>query len=170
MTTEPMKRPDDLGGATYKLKWPDKEAAIYITINDIADEITGQPRPFEIFINSKNTEHYAWTVALTLMMSAIFRRGGEVAFVPDQLQSVFDPSGGAWLDGAYVPSVLAAIGGIIEKHMIAIGYIKVVEPCPDPPKPNDAYGAAVAKAADAVEADDDDPFTDLTPDRPKGDK
>ena len=75
-------------------------------------------RPFEIFINSKNLEHYAWTVALTRMISAIFRRGGDVSFVVEELKAVFDPQGGQWMGGRYVPSLLAAIGGIIETHMI----------------------------------------------------
>ena len=80
-------------------------------------------RPFEIFINSKNLEHYAWTVALTRMISAIFRRGGDVSFVVEELKAVFDPQGGQWMGGRYVPSLLAAIGGIIETHMIRTGFL-----------------------------------------------
>ena len=79
--------------------------------------------PFEIFINSKNLEHYAWTVALTRMISAIFRRGGDVAFVVEELKAVFDPQGGQWMGGRYVPSLLAAIGGVIETHMIRTGFL-----------------------------------------------
>ena len=119
--SEPLDRPSELEGATYKLKWPDSEHAIYITINDIL--IGGHRRPFEVFINSKNMEHYAWTVALTRMISAVFRRGGDVSFVVEELKAVFDPRGGAWMKGKYVPSILAAIGGVIEQHMIAIGFI-----------------------------------------------
>ena len=118
---EPLNRPPELEGSTYKLKWPDSEHAIYITINDI--EIDGRRRPFEVFINSKNMEHFAWTVALTRMISAVFRRGGDVSFVVEELKAVFDPRGGAWMQGKYVPSILAAIGGVIEKHLIAIGFI-----------------------------------------------
>jgi ribonucleoside-diphosphate reductase alpha chain len=119
--SEPLDRPNELEGATYKLKWPDSEHAIYITINDIV--IGGHRRPFEVFINSKNMEHFAWTVALTRMISAVFRRGGDVSFVVEELKAVFDPRGGAWMKGKYVPSILAAIGGVIEQHMIAIGFI-----------------------------------------------
>ncbi|MFV0384600.1 adenosylcobalamin-dependent ribonucleoside-diphosphate reductase, partial [Paracoccus sp. (in: a-proteobacteria)] len=120
--TEPLDRPAALEGATYKLKWPGSEHAIYITINDIVQ--AGHRRPFEIFINSKNMEHYAWTVALTRMVSAVFRRGGDVSFVVEELKAVFDPRGGAWMAGRYVPSILAAIGGVIERHMIAIGFLE----------------------------------------------
>jgi len=104
-----------LSGVTYQLKWPLSEHAIYITINNHAGP-AGILRPFEIFINSKNLEHYAWTVALTRMISAIFRRGGDVSFVVEELKAVFDPRGGAWIGGKYVPSLLAAIGEIIEQH------------------------------------------------------
>ncbi|WP_298948556.1 adenosylcobalamin-dependent ribonucleoside-diphosphate reductase [uncultured Paracoccus sp.] len=119
--TEPLDRPAALEGSTYKLKWPGSEHAIYITINDIVQG--GHRRPFEIFINSKNMEHYAWTVALTRMISAVFRRGGDVSFVVEELKAVFDPRGGAWMQGNYVPSILAAIGGVIERHMIATGFL-----------------------------------------------
>ncbi len=122
--SEPMDRPTELDGATYKLKWPDSEHAIYITINDLI--VNGQQRPFEVFINSKNMEHFAWTVALTRMISAVFRRGGDVSFVVEELKAVFDPRGGAWMGGKYVPSILAAIGAVIEKHMVAIGFLGAV--------------------------------------------
>ena len=118
---EPLDRPQELDGATYKLKWPDSEHAIYITVNDLI--VSGHRRPFEVFINSKNMEHFAWTVALTRMISAVFRRGGDVSFVVEELKAVFDPRGGAWMQGKYVPSILAAIGGVIEKHMIATGFL-----------------------------------------------
>jgi len=118
---EPLDRPQELEGATYKLKWPDSEHAIYITINDLV--VAGHRRPFEVFINSKNMEHFAWTVALTRMISAVFRRGGDVSFVVEELKAVFDPRGGAWIQGKYVPSILAAIGGVIEKHMVATGFL-----------------------------------------------
>ncbi|WP_378944175.1 adenosylcobalamin-dependent ribonucleoside-diphosphate reductase [Paracoccus sp. R86501] len=119
--TEPLDRPAALEGATYKLKWPGSEHAIYITINDIVQ--ANNRRPFEIFINSKNMEHYAWTVALTRMVSAVFRRGGDVSFVVEELKAVFDPRGGAWMQGRYVPSILAAIGGVIERHLIETGFL-----------------------------------------------
>jgi ribonucleoside-diphosphate reductase alpha chain len=103
------------------VRWPDLDHAFYITINDIEQD--GRRRPFEIFINSKNMEHYAWTVALTRMISAVFRRGGDVSFVVEELKAVFDPRGGQWVNRQYVPSLLAAIGGVIEEHMIAIGML-----------------------------------------------
>jgi ribonucleoside-diphosphate reductase alpha chain len=118
---EPLGRPGALEGNTYKLKWPMSEHAIYITINDIV--VNGHRRPFEIFINSKNMEHFSWTVALTRMISAVFRRGGDVSFVVEELKAVFDPRGGAWMEGRYVPSILAAIGGVIEEHLVSIGFI-----------------------------------------------
>jgi ribonucleoside-diphosphate reductase alpha chain len=116
----PLAREPVLAGFTYKLKWPGSDHATYVTINDIIDR--DQRRPFEIFINSKNLEHYAWTVALTRMISAIFRRGGDVTFVVEELKAVFDPRGGAWMNGKYVPSLLAAIGDIIEQHFAHIGF------------------------------------------------
>ena len=120
--SEPLDRPNQLEGNTYKVKWPDSEHALYITINDII--LSGHRRPFEVFINSKNMEHFAWTVALTRMISAVFRRGGDVSFVVEELKAVFDPRGGAWMNGKYIPSILAAIGGVIEQHMISIGFIE----------------------------------------------
>lgn len=119
--TRPLDRPEALPGRTYKITWPDSEHAMYITLNDILQD--GRMRPFEVFINSKNTEHYAWTVALTRMISAVFRRGGDVSFVVDELKAVFDPRGGHWMGGRYVPSLLAAIGEVIEQHMITIGFM-----------------------------------------------
>ena len=122
--TQPLDRPEALPGQTYKMSWPESDHAIYITINDIVQD--GRRRPFEVFINSKNMEHYAWTVGLTRMISAVFRRGGDVSFVVEELKAVFDPRGGQWMGGRYVPSLLAAIGEVIERHMIAIGFM------PDP--------------------------------------
>jgi ribonucleoside-diphosphate reductase alpha chain len=119
--TQPLDRPEVLLGQTYKIKWADSDHAFYITINDI--EKDGRRRPFEIFINSKNMEAYAWTLALTRMISAVFRRGGDVAFVVDELKAVFDPRGGQWMGGRYVPSLLAAIGEVIERHLIATGFM-----------------------------------------------
>ena len=138
---QPLQREPVLEGLTYKLRWPSSDHAIYITINDINQ--AGRRRPFEIFINSKNLEHYAWTVALTRMISAIFRRGGDVTFVVEELKAVFDPQGGQWINGRYVPSLLAAIGGIVETHMLRIGFLA--------PSPEDARLAepfAVAASQD----------------------
>ena len=119
---KPLEREPVLAGYTYKLKWAGSDHAIYVTINDI--ERDGRRRPFEIFINTKNLEHYAWTVALTRMISAVFRRGGDVSFVVEELKAVFDPQGGQWMDGRYVPSLLAAIGEIIETHLKRIGFLQ----------------------------------------------
>ncbi|MBO6519367.1 MAG: adenosylcobalamin-dependent ribonucleoside-diphosphate reductase [Rhodospirillales bacterium] len=127
---QPLDRPGELPGKTYKVRWPESDHALYITLNDIIDD-QGRRRPFEIFINSKNTEHYAWTVALTRMISAVFRRGGDVSFVVEELKAVFDPRGGYWVGGKYVPSLLAAIGGVIESHMIDTGFL------PNPASKND---------------------------------
>ena len=136
--TEPLARPVTLPGRTYKLRWPESDHAIYITINDLVrDE---RRRPFEIFINSKNMEHYAWTLALTRMISAVFRRGGDVSFVVEELKAVFDPRGGAWLEGKYVPSLLAAIGAVIERHMIDTGFLK-------PPAESERPVAEILQAA-----------------------
>ncbi len=123
----PLERDAALSGYTYKLRWPGSDHAIYVTINDI--ERDGRRRPFEIFINTKNLEHYAWTVALTRMISAVFRRGGDVSFVVEELKAVFDPQGGQWMGGRYVPSLLAAIGDVIEAHMVRTGFLQ-----PDGPR------------------------------------
>jgi ribonucleoside-diphosphate reductase alpha chain len=122
----PLERDPVLPGFTYKLKWQASDHAIYVTMNDI--ERDGRRRPFEIFINTKNLEHYAWTVALTRMISAVFRRGGDVTFVVEELKAVFDPQGGQWMGGRYVPSLLAAIGEVIEAHMIRIGFLAATPP------------------------------------------
>jgi ribonucleoside-diphosphate reductase alpha chain len=119
--TRPLDRPQELVGRTYKIKWADSDHAFYITINDI--ERDGRRRPFEVFINSKNMEAYAWALALTRMISAVFRRGGDVAFVVDELKAIFDPRGGQWMGGRYVPSLLAAIGEVIERHMVETGFM-----------------------------------------------
>ena len=119
--TKPLDRPDALMGRTYKIKWLESDHAFYITINDV--EKDGRRRPFEVFINSKNMEAYAWALALTRMISAVFRRGGDVSFVVDELKAIFDPRGGQWMGGRYVPSLLAAIGEVIERHMIEIGFM-----------------------------------------------
>ena len=123
--SRPLEREAALAGFTYKLKWPGSDHALYVTINDI--ERDGRRRPFEIFINTKNLEHYAWTVALTRMISAVFRRGGDVSFVVEELKAVFDPQGGTWMDGKYVPSLLAAIGDVIAAHMVRIGFLSAPE-------------------------------------------
>ena len=139
----PMPRPPKLTGSTYKLRWMDAKHALYVTINDI--EEAGQRRPFEVFISSANMEHFSWVVALTRMISAVFRRGGEVAFVAEELKGIFDPRGGQWSGGRYVPSLIAAIGGIIEQHMIETGFLVV-----EAPAPHQVHMSPVTPAAGAL--------------------
>ncbi len=117
----PLDRPEELIGRTYKIKWGESDHAFYITINGI--ERDGRRRPFEVIINSKNMEAYAWAPALTRMISAVFQRGGDVSFVVEELKSIFDPRGGQLMGGRYIPSLLAAIGEVIEWHMIEIGFM-----------------------------------------------
>jgi hypothetical protein len=130
---EPLSRPDKLVGNTYKIKTPVTEHALYITINDvIMNEGTPQEhrRPFEIFINSKNMEHFQWIVALTRVMSAVFRKGGDITFLVEELHSVFDPRGGYFKRGGkYIPSLVAEIGEVVEQHLQEIGMLK--KPGPD---------------------------------------
>jgi ribonucleoside-diphosphate reductase alpha chain len=148
---QPLDRPEELPGRTYKIKWPGSDHAIYITINDVMQD--GRRRPFEIFINSKNMEHYAWTVALTRMISAVFRRGGDVSFVVEELKAVFDPRGGQWMEGRYVPSLLAAIGGVIERHLVEIGFLAPA----DQPRITEAAEQRLRLAAGAREPGGDGP-------------
>ena len=125
---ERLERPECLEGSTYKIKSPLFEHALYVTINDIIlNEGTPheQHRPFEVFINSKNMEHFQWAVALTRIMSAVFRKGGDVTFLVEELKAVFDPRGGYYkAGGVYMPSVVAELGVVIEDHMKRIGMIK----------------------------------------------
>jgi ribonucleoside-diphosphate reductase alpha chain len=121
-------REEQLHGTTYKLKWPESAHAVYVTINDLDQD--GVRRPFEMFINSKNMEHYAWTLGLTRMVSAVFRRSADVSFVAEELKAVFDPRGGAWMQGRYVPSLLAAIGDIVERHLAGVGTSEAVSEPP----------------------------------------
>ena len=125
---ESVARPDVLPGATYKVKTPLSDHALYITINDIVLN-RGTPhetrRPFEIFINSKAMEHFQWIVALTRIISAVFRKGGDCTFLVEEMRSVFDPKGGYFKKGGkYMPSLVAEIGDVIESHMRSIGLFK----------------------------------------------
>ena len=124
---EKLERPEMLLGSTYKVKTPISDHAMYVTINDIllnVDTDFEQRRPFEIFINSKNLDHYQWIVALTRIMSAVFRKGGDVTFIVDELKAVFDPRGGYWQPGGkFMPSIIAELGHIVEKHLQYIGLL-----------------------------------------------
>ena len=125
---EKVERPEMLIGSTYKIKTPLSEHALYVTINDIVlNEGTEHElrRPYEIFINSKNMDHFQWIVALTRVMSAVFRKGGDVTFLVEELKSVFDPQGGYFKKGGkYMPSIIAEIGDAIERHLTFIGLLK----------------------------------------------
>ncbi|MGL4251822.1 MAG: NrdJb [Aeromonas sp.] len=125
---ETVLRPERLMGTTYKLKTPEhvSEHSLFITINDIIlneGTVHESRRPFEIFINSKSLEHYQWIVALTRIISAVFRKGGDVTFLVEEMRSVFDPKGGYWNKGKYVPSLIAEIGNVIETHLTEIGML-----------------------------------------------
>ncbi|TWT19652.1 NrdJb [Luteimonas wenzhouensis] len=124
---ERIERPDVLVGSTYKIKSPLVEHAMYVTINDIvlnADTEHEHRRPFEIFINSKSMEHFQWIVALTRIMSAVFRKGGDVTFLVEEMKAVFDPKGGYFkAGGVYMPSLVAELGFIVEEHLKSIGLL-----------------------------------------------
>ena len=124
---ESLERPETLVGSTYKIKSPLFEHALYVTLNDIvlnAGTQYEQRRPFEIFINSKNMDHFQWIVALTRITSAVFRKGGDVTFLVEEMKAVFDPRGGYFkAGGVYMPSIVAEIGTVIEQHMKMIGLI-----------------------------------------------
>ena len=128
---ERLERPEVLIGSTYKVKTPVSDHAMYVTINDIvlnAGTEHEKRRPFEIFINSKNLDHYQWIVALTRIISAVFRKGGDVTFLVEELKAVFDPRGGYWQTGGkFMPSIIAELGHIVEKHLIAIGLMSPPE-------------------------------------------
>jgi hypothetical protein len=125
---ESLQRPETLVGMTYKIKSPLFEHALYVTVNDVVLN-SGTPyeqrRPFEIFINSKNMDHFQWIVALTRIMSAVFRKGGDCTFLVEELKAVFDPRGGYLKKGGvYMPSIVAEIGAVLERHLIAIGMLE----------------------------------------------
>ncbi len=146
---EKVERPEALLGTTYKVKTPVSDHAMYVTINDIIlNQGTAheQRRPFEIFINSKNLDHYQWIVALTRIISAVFRKGGDVTFLVDELKAVFDPRGGYWQPGGkFMPSIIAELGYIVEKHLIAIGLLSA-------PKLDEAQQKLVEQKREEFEA------------------
>ncbi|SUS08523.1 Ribonucleotide reductase subunit alpha [uncultured Defluviicoccus sp.] len=146
---EQIERPDVLIGSTYKIKSPLFEHALYVTINDIVlNQGTEHElrRPFEIFINSKNMDHFQWIVALTRIMSAVFRKGGDVTFLVEEMKAVFDPRGGYFKGGGvYMPSIVAEIGAVVEDHMKMIGLIR-------DPEMSDATKALIAEKRAAYEA------------------
>jgi len=124
--SENYNRPGSVNGTTYRIKTPMYDSALYITINDVIlnqDTDAESIRPFEMFINSKEMSQFQWIVALTRIISAVFRKGGDVTFLVDELKSVFDPKGGYFKKGEYIPSLVAEIGGVLEKHLISRGLI-----------------------------------------------
>ncbi|HST45497.1 MAG TPA: NrdJb [Luteimonas sp.] len=139
---ERIERPDVLIGSTYKIKSPLVEHAMYVTINDIvlnAGSEHEQRRPFEVFINSKSMEHFQWIVALTRIMSAVFRKGGDVTFIVEEMKAVFDPKGGYFkAGGVYMPSLVAELGSIVEDHLKSIGMMH-------DPEMSDATRALIAE-------------------------
>ena len=146
---ESLERPETLVGSTFKIKSPLFEHALYITINDIilnAGTPHEQRRPFEIFINSKNMDHFQWIVALTRILSAVFRKGGDVTFIAEEMKAVFDPRGGYFkAGGVYMPSIVAEIGAVLEQHMKNIGLIH-------DPEMDDATRQMIADKRAAYEA------------------
>lgn len=157
---EDMPRPEKLLGTTYKLKTPEhiSEHSLFITINDVVlNEGTEYEvrRPFEVFINSKSLEHYQWIVALTRIMSAVFRKGGDCTFLVEELRSVFDPRGGYWNKGKYVPSLIAEIGNVIEQHLTEIGMLGKPEVDEHQQAFLDAKKAELAAAPEEKEEDKD---------------
>ncbi|RPE79723.1 NrdJb [Vulcaniibacterium tengchongense] len=146
---ERIERPDVLVGSTYKIKSPLFEHALYVTINDIVLNAGTEHelrRPFEIFINSKNMDHFQWIVALTRIMSAVFRKGGDVTFLVDEMKAVFDPKGGYWKPGGvYMPSLVAELGTIVEDHLKSIGLLH-------DPEMSEAQRALIAEKRAAYEA------------------
>ena len=129
LMNEALERPEMLIGSTYKVKTPMSDHAMYVTINDIVlNQGTAheQRRPFEMFINTKNPEHYQWIVALTRIISAVFRKGGDVSFLVEEMKAVFDPKGGYWQKGGvFMPSIVAELGHIVERHLRLIGLMEV---------------------------------------------
>ena len=132
---ERLERPGMLRGSTYKIKTPISDHAMYITINDIilnSGTEFEKYRPYEIFINSKNLDHYQWIVALTRVMSSVFRKGGDVAFLVEELKAVFDPKGGYWQPGGtFMPSIIAELGHVVEKHLQSVSYTHLTLPTSD---------------------------------------
>ncbi|WP_457096378.1 TSCPD domain-containing protein [Lysobacter sp. P5_B9] len=145
---ERVERPEVLIGSTYKIKTPLVEHAMYVTINDIVLNPGTEHelrRPFEVFINSKNMDHFQWIVALTRIMSAVFRKGGDVTFLVDEMKAVFDPKGGYFkAGGVYMPSLVAEIGAVVEEHLKSIGLMH-------DPEMSDATRALIAEKRKAFE-------------------
>ena len=161
---ERLKRPEMLLGSTYKISTPLSEHALYVTINDIilnAGTEHELRRPFEIFINSKNMDHFQWIVALTRIVSAVFRKGGDVTFLVEELRSVFDPRGGYFKKGGkFMPSLVAEIGDVLESHLRMIGLLKDNGPDPRQRKVLDEKRAEYEKTVNAMEKSVPDAFPD----------
>ena len=141
MRPQPPKRPQELEGTTYKIRTPLAADALYVTINDLVEE-DGRRRPYEIFINTKNLQYFSWIVAMTRLISSVFRHDPAPKFLVEELKSIYDPNGGYFSDGTYIPSLAADIGRIIERHLGKIGIMPMPQkrkPAPETPvkKPTD---------------------------------
>jgi hypothetical protein len=149
---ERLARPDVLEGRTYKVKTPLSEHALYVTINDVvlnAGTAHESRRPFEVFVNSKNMDHFQWIVALTRIVSAVFRKGGDCTFLVEELRSVFDPRGGYFkAGGRFMPSLVAEIGEIIERHLVGLGMLDT-----EPDQHQQAFIAAKRAQAGVAEGE-----------------
>ena len=159
---EKVARPEMLFGSTYKIKTPLSEHALYVTINDIILN-HGTPheirRPFEVFINSKNMDHFQWIVALTRIISAVFRKGGDISFLVEELRSVFDPAGGYFKKGGkYMPSLVAEIGDVIHCHLVMIGMLKPEVPDAHQQKMIDEKRAQYEETIDRTDAEHSSEF------------
>jgi hypothetical protein len=145
---EEIARPDELRGYTYKIKTPLSDHAMYITVNNIVlnmETEDEQEYPFEIFINSKNMEQFQWILALTRVISAVFRKGGDATFLVEELKQVFDPQGGYFKKGGrFMPSMVAEIGEVLEIHMRKAGLI-------EPEELSEAHQALLAEKRAALE-------------------
>ena len=161
---ENLERPDMFIATTYNVKTPISDHAMYVTINDIIlNEGTEyeKRRPFEVFINSKNLDHYQWIVALTRIMSAVFRKGGDVAFLVEELKAVFDPRGGYWQPGGkFMPSIIAELGHVVEKHLIMIGMMSSQELDPGQQKMIDEKRAEFEESKKQQDAFSDTTYPD----------
>lgn len=127
LMSEYLERPEVLRGSTYKIKTPNTEHALYLTINDmILNEGTEfeSRHPYEVFINTKDVNHFQWVTALTRLLSAVFRKGGDITFIVEEMQQIFDPKAGYIKKGIFVPSLIADIGIALEKHFVSVGLIK----------------------------------------------
>jgi ribonucleoside-diphosphate reductase alpha chain len=127
MAVEVMERPRILQGRTYKLKWPQTGDNWYITITHRGGV------PFEVFITTKVAAHAEWVQALSILLTAVLRRGGDVKFLITELQGIHSASGGQYIteQRKFRHSQVAAIGGVIEEEFRVLGMFGTTEPEPE---------------------------------------